>query len=89
MDLNSLSFIKYSKIFSDDWLFNLKNSFLKYQSKAKTLPNWIIADKEGPGSSIPKKRDITFKWAVLLMGKNSVKPCIKPYKKNFKYSENI
>ena len=40
-----------------------------------------------PGSS-PKKRDITFKWAVLLTGINSVKPWIKPYKINSKYSKN-
>ena len=70
-----------------DWLFKLKKVFLKYQKIAKTLPSWIIADKEGPGSSIPKKRDMTFKWAVLLTGINSVKPWIKPYKINFKYSK--
>ena len=64
-------------------------SFLKYQTRAKTLPIWMMADKEGPGSSIPKKRDITFKWAVLLTGINSVKPWIKPYKINFKYSKNF
>ena len=72
-----------------EWLFSLKKSFLKYQSKAKTLPNCKIADKEGPGSSIPKRRDITFKWAVLLTGINSVKPWIIPYKKNSKYSKNL
>ncbi len=55
---------------------------------AKTLPIWIMADKEGPGSGIPKKRDKIFKWAVLLTGINSVKPCIKPYKINSKYSKN-
>ena len=69
-------------------LFNLKISSLKYQNIANTLPIWIIADKEGPGSSIPKKRDITFKWAVLLTGINSVEPWINPYKINFKYSKN-
>ena len=68
---------------------NLNKSFLKYQIRAKTLPNWIIADKEGPGSSTPKKRDITFKCAVLLTGINSVKPWIKPYKINLKYSKNL
>ena len=55
---------------------------------AKTLPSWIIADKEEPGSSTPNKRDIIFKCAVLLTGINSVKPCISPYKINFKYSKN-
>ena len=72
-----------------DWLLNLKISFLKYQKRAKTLPIWIIADNEDPGSSIPKKRDITFKWAVLLTGINSVSPWIKPYKTNSKYSKNF
>ena len=52
------------------------------------LPNWSIADIEDPGSSIPIKRDMTFKCAVLLTGINSVKPCISPYKKNLKYSKN-
>ena len=56
---------------------------------ARTLPSWIVADKDAPGSSIPKKRDITFKWAVLLTGINSVSPWIKPYKINFKYSKNL
>ena len=64
-------------------------SFLKYQNIASTLPSWIIADKEWPGSSIPKKRDNTFKWAVLLTGINSVKPWIKPYKIYFKYSKKF
>ena len=89
IDLNNLSRIKYWKNFFEDWLFNLKISFLKYQSRAKTLPSWIIADKECPGSLIPKKRDITFRWAVLLTGINSVKPWINPYKINFKYSKNF
>ena len=53
------------------------------------LPNWSIADREEPGSSIPKTRDIIFKWAVLLTGKNSVKPWIKPYTINSKYSKKI
>ena len=76
-------------MFLEDRLLNLNISFLKYQNRAKTLPSWIIADNEGPGSSIPKKKDITFKWAVLLTGTNSVKPWIKPYKTNFKYSKNL
>jgi len=67
----------------------LQWSFLKYQKRAKTLPSWKIADKDGPGSSIPKKRDMTFKCAVLLTGINSVKPWIKPYKINFKYSNTF
>jgi len=72
----------------EDWLLKLKISFLKYKAMARTLPSWIVADKDAPGSSIPKKRDITFKWAVLLTGINSVKPWINPYKTNFKYSKN-
>ena len=62
-------------------------SYLKYQIRAKTLPNWSIADKEEPGSLIPKKIDTIFKCAVLLTGINSVKPWIKPYITNFKYSK--
>ena len=64
-------------------------SLLKYQNKATTLPNWIIADNDEPGSSMPRSRDMTFKWAVLLTGINSVKPWIIPYKINFKYSKNF
>ena len=88
IDLNNLSCKRYSRNFLEDWLLKLKISFLKYQAMASTLPIWIVADKDGPGSSIPKKRDITFKWAVLLTGINSVKPWINPYKTNFKYSKN-
>ena len=62
-----------------EFLFlKLKILFLKYQNMAKTLPIWIIADKEEPGSLIPNNRDIIFKWAVLLTGINSVKPWIIP-----------
>jgi len=49
----------------------------------------MIADNEEPGSFIPNKRDIIFKWAVLLIGINSVKPWIKPYRKNSKYSKKL
>ena len=89
IDLNNFWCIKLSKIFFEDWPLNLKISFLKYQTIAITLPSCINADKEGPGSSIPKKRDRTFKWAVLLIGINSVKPWINPYKINFRYSKNF
>ena len=89
IDLNKLSCNKYLKFFLKYCFLKLKTSSLKYQSNAKTLPNWIIADKDGPGSSIPKKREITFRWAVLLTGINSVKPCINPYKINFKYSKDF
>ena len=54
IDLNNF-FLK--KGFNDLCKFGLKNlnmSFLKYQTSAKTLPNCIIADIEGPGSSNPK-----------------------------------
>ena len=88
IDLNNLSCKRYSRNFLEDWLLKLKISFLKYQAMARTLPNWIVADKDAPGSSIPKKRDIIFKWAVLLTGMNSVNPWINPYKTNFKYSKN-
>ena len=89
IDLNNLSCKRYSRNFLEDWLLKLKISFLKYQAMARTLPSWIVADKDAPGSSIPKKWDITFKWAVLLTGTNSVKPWINPYKTNFKYSKNF
>ena len=89
IDLNNFSFNKYSNNFFEYWPLNLKKSFLKYQIKAKTLPSWITADKDDPGSSIPKKPDIIFKCAVLLTGMNSVKPWIKPYKINFRYSKNL
>ena len=59
-------------------LSKLKIVFLKYQNIAKTLPIWMIADKEEPGSLIPNNRDMIFKWAVLLIGINSVKPWIIP-----------
>ena len=66
--------------------YKLKIFFLKYQNIAKILPICMIADKEEPGSFMPKNWDIIFKWAVLLTGINSVKPWIIPYKINFKYS---
>ena len=72
-----------------DLLFKFKKSFLKYQIRAKTLPSCMIADKELPGSSRPRRRDITFKWAVLLTGINSVKPWIKPYKMNLIFSKKL
>ena len=89
IELNNFLWNKISKILFEDWLFNLKIWSLKYQTNAKTLPSCMIADKEGPGSSIPIKWDKTFKWAVLLTGINSVKPWITPYKINFKYSKNL
>ena len=89
IDLNNLSRNKLSKKFFNDGLFNIKKSFLKYQRRAKTLPSWIIAENEGPGSSKPKRVGMTFKWAVLLTGKNSVKPWIKPYKINSKNSKKL
>ena len=89
IDQNNLWYIKFSKNFFVFFFLKLKKSFLKYQIRARTLPSWIIADKDGPGSSIPKKRDKTFKWAELLTGINSVKPWIKPYRINSKYSKNL
>ena len=87
IDLNNLSCKRYSINFLEDSPLKLKISSLKYQAMARTLPSWIVADIDDPGSSMPKKRDITFKWAVLLTGINSVNPWIKPYKINFKYSK--
>ena len=54
IDFNNLSWIKYSKKLPEDMLLNFEISFLKYQNRAKTLPSWMIADKDEPGSSIPK-----------------------------------
>ena len=59
-------------------LIALKIYFLKYQNIARTLPIWIIADNEEPGSFTPNNWDIIFKWAVLLTGINSVNPWIIP-----------
>ena len=89
IELTNLLWRKYSKILFDDCFLNLKISSLKYQISAKTLPSWIIAEKDVPGSSIPKRRDITFKWAVLLTGKNSVNPWIMPYRINSKYPKKL
>ena len=66
------------RIFLDFLLEKLNTFFLKYQTTAKTLPICMIAESDEPGSSISKKRDIIFKWAVLLTGMNSVKPWISP-----------
>ena len=89
IDLYIFCCIKLSKVFFKDRLFNWKISSLKYQNIAKTLPSWINADREEPGSSIPKNKDKTFKWAELLTGINSVNPWIKPYNINFRYSKNL
>ena len=87
--IDNISFLLIRwKLFLDSWFFNLKIFSLKYQARAKTLPSWIIADNDIPGSSIPKKREIIFKWAELLTGINSVKPWINPYNINLKYSKN-
>ena len=61
IDFINLSCKRYLRNFFEFRLLKLKISFLKYQTTAKTLPICIIALKEVPGSSIPKKRDITFK----------------------------
>jgi len=89
IDFNSLSLKRYSINVLEEWLLKLKISSLKYKAIARTLPSWIVADKDAPGSSKPKKRDITFKWAVLLTGINSVNPWINPYNTNFKYSNKL
>ena len=88
IDINNRPWNKYSKIAFEESLLNLKISSLKYQPRANTLPSWIIAETEEPGSSIPKRSEMTFKWAVLLIGINSVNPWIRPYNKNSKYSKN-
>ena len=87
IDLINLSWKSFLGFFLKYWPLNLKISFLKYQKSASMLPNWIMADKEEPGSSMPKTTDTIFKWAVLLTGINSVIPWIKPYIINSKYSK--
>ena len=89
IDFNNFLYKFKFKYLSESRLLKINISFLKYQKTAKTLPSWIIADNEEPGSSRPNRRDIIFKWAVLLTGINSVKPWINPYKINCKYSKNI
>ena len=78
IDLNNFFEKKEWYLFLEFTIFKLKIFFLKYQSIEKTLPIWIIADNEEPGSSMPRNKDIIFKWAVLLTGINSVKPWINP-----------
>ena len=87
IDLVNFDLKKELKLIFEVRFLKVKISFLKYQNIAKTLPIWIIADKDCPGSSIPIRLDITFKWAVLLTGINSVRPWIIPYKINFIYSK--
>ena len=89
IDIDKFLNKKGSNLFFEFEDVKLKISSLKYQNIAKTLPSWIIADIDEPGSWIPNHKDIIFKWAVLLTGINSVKPWIKPYKTNFKYSKNF
>ena len=78
IDLNNLLDKNECLSFLEFVFPKLKIIFLKYQNIAKTLPIWMIADKEEPGSLIPNNREKIFKWAVLLIGINSVKPWIIP-----------
>ena len=89
IEVDNLLNKKESKIFFEGEFLKLKISFLKYQNIANTLPSWIIADKDEPGSSIPNHKDMIFKWAVLLTGINSVKPWINPYNIYLKYSKKL
>ena len=50
-------------------------SVLKHERTAKILPSCITAVTATPGSSQPISMGIIFRWAVLLIGKNSVMPC--------------
>ena len=72
IDLNIFSCKKNPKNLFEYCLFKLKISFLKYQIKAKTLPIWIIADKDGPGSSIPKKNNLWYSYWLHLTIKQTV-----------------
>ena len=50
IEVDNLLNKKESKIFFEVEFLKLKISFLKYQNIANTLPSWIIADKDVPGS---------------------------------------
>ena len=53
-------------------------SRLKKPITAAMLPNWITAVTDTPGSPQPSNTGTTFRWAVLLIGRNSVSPCTTP-----------
>ena len=61
IDLYNLSDKNECLIFLKFVFLKLKILFLKYQKIANTLPICMIADKEEPGSLIPKNRDMIFK----------------------------
>ena len=42
------------------------------------LPSWITAVKATPGSPQPSNTGTTLRWAVLLIGRNSVSPWTNP-----------
>ena len=53
-------------------------SWRKKASTAAMLPSWITAVTDTPGSPQPSSTGTTLRWAVLLMGRNSVRPCTTP-----------
>ena len=57
---------------------NSSTSLRKYSRTASRVPSWITAEKAAPGSSQPSNSGTIRKWAVLLIGKNSVSPCTSP-----------
>jgi hypothetical protein len=53
-------------------------SFQKKTTEAAKVPHWMTAVKAAPGSSQPSSSGMTRRWAVLLMGRNSVSPWMIP-----------
>src|SRR6266851_3205258 len=45
---------------------------------AATVPSWITAEKAAPGSDQPSSSGTMRRWAVELIGRNSVSPCTMP-----------
>src|SRR5438552_16923697 len=45
---------------------------------ASHVPNWMTADAAAPGSPQPRRTGTISRWAVELMGMNSVRPWTRP-----------
>jgi hypothetical protein len=50
----------------------------KYTSTAASVPSCVTAVNAAPGSSQPPKAATTRRCALLLTGRNSVRPCTMP-----------
>src|SRR3954469_15815000 len=47
-------------------------------TEATQVPHWMTAVNAAPGSAQPHRTGMTLRWAVLLMGRNSVRPWMMP-----------